>query len=126
MIISWTCSEIIVRSPENPDLAHILSSTAVDGSGGTFQVRPHKSFIPGKGRERLLSLRFLSELPAMGESDTMSEISSASEPRNAYDFMRRRKEVGADPTMQTWNASVRLANFASIDNSPLCVCLLVP
>ncbi|KAM5533149.1 hypothetical protein V8D89_013197 [Ganoderma adspersum] len=94
----------------------------VDGSGGTFQIRPHKEFIPLKGRDRLLSLRLLSQLPVgPNEQDTVSELGSVSEPRNAYDFMRRRRETGNDPTMQKWNASIRLANFASIENSPLCL-----
>lgn len=85
-------------------------------------MRPHKDFIPSRGRDRLLSLRFLSELP-MGQSDqdSASEAASASEPRNAYDFMRRRREIGGDPTMQKWNASMRLANFTSVEKSPLCV-----
>ena len=96
--------------------------SAVDGSGGTFQVRPYKDFIPLKGTDRLLSLRFLTELPiSHSDHDSVSEVTSASEPRNAYDFMRRRKEVGGDPAMQTWNASVRLANFTNLENSPLCV-----
>lgn len=102
--------------------AHTLNFLSVDGSGGTFQIRPHKEFIPLKGRDRLLSLRLLSQLPvSQNEQDTVSELGSVSEPRNAYDFMRRRRETGNDPTMQKWNASIRLANFASIENSPLCV-----
>ncbi|KAI0714049.1 DNA mismatch repair protein MutS [Cerioporus squamosus] len=124
--LTKTCLEqagpdVVLTSSKADDNFMDVLRDHMDGSGGTFQVRPHKGFIPGKGRERLLSLRLLSELPAMGEADTASEISSLSEPRNAYDFMRRRGEVGGDPTVQKWNASVRLANFASIDNSPLCV-----
>lgn len=86
-------------------------------------MRPQKDFLPLKGRDRLLSLRLLSELPVMqgSESDNASELGSTSEPRNAYDFMRRRREIGGDPTLQKWNASVRLANFASVESSPLCV-----
>lgn len=75
-----------------------------------------------KGRDRLLSLRLLSQLSVLrNEQDTASDLGSISEPRNAYDFMRRRRETGNDPTTQKWNASIRLANFASIEDSPLCV-----
>ena len=110
-----------VLAPTN--LRRIYSTfCAVDGSKGTFQVRPHKDFIPLKGRDRLLSLRLLSQLPVHeNEQETASEVGSVSEPRNAYDFMRRRREVGGDPMLQKWNASVRLANYASVENSPLCV-----
>ena len=94
----------------------------VDASGGTFQVRPHKDFSAARGRDRILSLRLLAELPADVLQDApSSELDSASEPRNAYEFMRRRPEVGGDPAMQRWNASIRLANHASLEATPLCV-----
>jgi DNA mismatch repair protein MSH5 len=110
----------------HPFNAHILTSRPVDASGGVFQIRPHKEFVPSKGRERLLSLRLLSELPQDdGDLPASSEIgssSSNSDTRNAYDFMRRRHAVtGGDPTMKRWNASIRLSNFTSVDSSPLCV-----
>jgi DNA mismatch repair protein MSH5 len=92
----------------------------VEASSGTFQIRPHKDFLPAKGRDRILSLRLLSDLPI--DEDTYSpEVGSNPEPRNAYDFMRSRRSAGEDPTMKKWNASIRLANFASADSSPLCV-----
>ena len=91
-------------------------------TGGMFQIRPHKDFVPAKGRERLLSLRLLSELPLKdADTDSSSDLASNSEPRNAYDFMARRREIGADPTLKRWNASIRLSNFASVESSPLCV-----
>lgn len=106
-----------------PDIQpHILTSEPVDGSGGTFQIRPHKDFLPLRGRDRLLSLRLLSELPVdQDQPDSTTGSDSVTEPRNAYDFMRRRRETGNDPLIQKWNASVRLANFASVETSPLCV-----
>lgn len=55
------------------------------------------------------------------DRDSNSSVSSDSEARNAYDFMRRRRDVTGDPTSQKWNAAIRLANYASIDGSPLCV-----
>lgn len=96
-------------------------SLAVDGTG-TFQVRPHKDFNPMKGRDRLLSLQLLSQLPTDElDSNSASDQQSTSEPRNAYDFMRRRRDVTGNPISQRWNASVRLANFATVEGSPLCV-----
>ncbi|OBZ71456.1 Prohibitin-2 [Grifola frondosa] len=98
---------------------HIVTSRVlVDGAGGTFQVRPHKDFVPLKGRDRILSLRLLSELPELANP---SDQDSNTEPRSAYDFMRRRRDATGDPTSQRWNASIRLANFASVEGSPLCL-----
>lgn len=99
-----------------------LNLAIVDASAGVFQIRPHKDFIAAKGRERILSLQLLSVLPM--DDHNSSHVSGASldsESRNAYDFMQRRKDVTGDPHTQRWNASIRLANYASIDGSPLCV-----
>lgn len=94
----------------------------MDTSAGIFQVRPFKDFLPSKGRDRVLSLRLLTVLGTENADKTgSSEMSSEHEPRNAYDFMRTRKNTSGDPTMQRWNASIRLANHASVDNTPLCV-----
>ena len=103
---------------------YIDSWLPVEASGGIFQIRPHRDFVPAKGRDRLLSLRLLSELPFGDMINSSSDLSSNSETRNAYDFMRRRQEVGADPSLKRWNASIRLSNFASVESSPLCVSLL--
>lgn len=93
-----------------------------DSSGGLFQLRPHKDFLPVKGRERVLSLRLLAELPSHHlEGERSSSPDHNSEPTSAYDFMRKRKDVTGDPTMQRWNASIRLANYAAVDSAPLCV-----
>jgi len=35
--------------------------------------------------------------------------------------MRRRRDEIGDPAVKRWNASIRLSNFANIDNSSLCV-----
>ncbi|KAI0770485.1 DNA mismatch repair protein MutS [Fomes fomentarius] len=121
-LLEQACPDVILSSFKADDNFMDVLSDYVDGSGGTFQVRPHKDFIPSRGRDRLLSLRFLSELPiGQSDQDSVSEAASVSEPRNAYDFMRRRREIGGDPTMQKWNASVRLANFTSVEKSPLCL-----
>ncbi|KAL1950078.1 hypothetical protein VTO73DRAFT_5200 [Trametes versicolor] len=121
--LEQTCPDVVLTSSKADDNFMDVCRDHMDGSGGTFQVRPQKDFLPLKGRDRLLSLRLLSELPIMqgSESDNLPELGSASEPRNAYDFMRRRREIGGDPTLHKWNASVRLANFASVESSPLCL-----
>jgi DNA mismatch repair protein MSH5 len=94
-----------------------------EASGSIFQVRPHKEFVPSKGRDRLLSLRLLSELACDVDPnhDGSEDGSSATGIRNAYDFMQKRREVTGDPTMKRWNAAIRLANFASLESAPLCV-----
>lgn len=92
----------------------------MEESEGIFQLRPHKDFVPARGRERLLSLRILSVLPL--DDDNHSSVHSFSDtPHNASEFMRRRQEANGDPAMKRWNAMVRLGNFATLDNAPLCV-----
>jgi DNA mismatch repair protein MSH5 len=118
---------VIMASNRQLQVQHMYSYTnlfAVEGAGGIFQIRPHKDFTPAKGRERVLSLPLLLDLPSresFGSRDS-SDASQIKEPRNAYDFMRIRRDVGSDPTLKRWNASIRLSNFASADSSPLCVC----
>ncbi len=101
---------------------HAPDFESVDTCGGLFQIRPHKDFIPTKGHNRVLSLHLLTDLP-LGEMDdqTANGRSSDSEPRNAYDFMRRQQEGNGDPNTQRWNASLRLANYAAVESAPLCV-----
>ncbi|KAI0632052.1 DNA mismatch repair protein MutS [Trametes polyzona] len=116
--LEQTSPDVVLTSSKADDNFMDVCRDHMDGSGGTFQVRPHKDFLPLKGRDRLLSLRLLSELP-IDTTDQLEE--SESEPRNAYDFMQRRREIGGDPLLQKWNASVRLANFAAVESSPLCL-----
>ncbi|KAJ7935731.1 DNA mismatch repair protein MutS [Mycena leptocephala] len=123
MLLEQASPDVLLTSSRSED---DFMDVALDASGGVFQIRPHKEFVPSKGRERLLSLRLLSELPQDdGDLPASSEIgssSSNSDTRNAYDFMRRRHAVtGGDPTMKRWNASIRLSNFTSVDSSPLCI-----
>jgi DNA mismatch repair protein MSH5 len=93
----------------------------VEESGGVFQIRPRKDFITAKGRDRILSLSLLSNLPSE-ENEPHSGIDTVSESKNAYEFMRRRRDEVGDPTTKRWNAAIRLSNFASAESSPLCVC----
>lgn len=94
-----------------------------EASGGVFQIRPHKEFVPSKGRNRLLSLNLLTRLDCdlTSNHEDTSDISSAIGIRNAYDFMTKRRESTGDPAMERWNAVIRLANFASLESAPLCV-----
>lgn len=103
--------------------ASYMSNLLVDSASGTFQIRPFKEFMTSKGRDRLLSLSRLTDfstedtdLPPSSDND-----SNSSRPANAYDFMRSRRGANGDPTTKRWNASIRLANFASVEESPLCV-----
>ena len=103
--------------------ASYLSNLLVDSASGAFQIRPFKEFMTSKGRDRLLSL---SRLTDFSTEDTdlppsSDNGSNSSRPTNAYDFMRSRRETNCDPTTKRWNASIRLANFASVEESPLCV-----
>ncbi|KZT18625.1 hypothetical protein NEOLEDRAFT_1159406 [Neolentinus lepideus HHB14362 ss-1] len=113
---------IILTSSKTDDNFMDVLRSAMDVSGGVFQIRPHKDFIAGKGRDRLLSLGFLSELPLNEDHRSMRDSeSSSSEVRNAYDFMKRRKDITGDPLMKKWSASIRVCNFASLDTAPLCL-----
>lgn len=99
----------------------ISPAFAVVASGGFFQIRPQKDFRPERGRNSLLSLGLLSDLPV--EILDTPEPNGSVEPRNAYEFMQRRRITG-DPTLRRWNASIRMSNFATLDMSPFAVSLL--
>ena len=106
----------------------IYFEITVDGADGTFQIRPFKEFVAAKGRDRLLSLDHFSSIATVPDNDdhsgTSDDTSDVSRRTNAYEFMRSRREAtGGDPTIKRWNASIRLANFASVETSPLCVCV---
>jgi DNA mismatch repair protein MSH5 len=93
--------------------------SAVDASGGFFQIRPQKDFRPERGRNNILSLELLSDLPQ--EILDPSNRETSTEPKNAYEFMRRRRNTEGNPTLRRWNASVRMSNFVSLDMSPFAV-----
>lgn len=92
---------------------------AVAASGGFFQIRPQKDFRPERGRNNLLSLGLLSDLPE--EILDAPDPDASMEPRNAYEFMQRKRITGDDPTLRRWNASIRMSNFATLDMSPFAV-----
>jgi DNA mismatch repair protein MSH5 len=93
--------------------------SAVAASGGFFQIRPQKDFRPERGRNNVLSLGLLSDLPEEILDPTGRDAST--EPRSAYEFMQRRRNTEGDPTLRRWNASVRMSNFVTLDMSPFAV-----
>ncbi|GLB38388.1 putative ATPase domain of DNA mismatch repair MUTS family protein [Lyophyllum shimeji] len=121
MLLEQSNPDIVLTSSKADDDFMDTMRDHMDVTNGVFQIRPDKDFIPSKGRDRLLSLRLLLELPE-GDLD-IDCISSGVGPKpgNAYDFMRSRRDASGDPTTQRWNALVRLSNFASVDSSPLCM-----
>jgi DNA mismatch repair protein MSH5 len=97
----------------------ILLADAADAS---LQLRPHKDFKPIRGRNSLLSLGLLNELPESDSTHPTPPTGPHTEPRNAYEFMRRREEKrGGDPNLRRWNASIRVANFTALEGAPLAV-----
>ncbi|EIN12874.1 hypothetical protein PUNSTDRAFT_111245 [Punctularia strigosozonata HHB-11173 SS5] len=122
MLFEQANPDIVLTGSRADDEFIDLLRDLVDASSGRFTIRPWKDFAAPKGRERLLCLPMLlnlSEDPQGG--DVVSTVSGSSEPRNAYDFMQRRREVHGDPVMQRWNAGIRLANFTDPSDSPLCM-----
>ena len=88
-------------------------------SGGFFQIRPQKDFRPERGRNSVLSLGLLSDLPE--ETIDPPDPDAPAESRDAYEFMQRRRSAKGNPTLKRWNASVRISNFAALDVSPFAV-----
>jgi DNA mismatch repair protein MSH5 len=96
---------------------------AADSQDRLFIIRPQKDFSSEKGYSKLISLRLLSELPISGPNGNSRQSQSVSESptSNVYDFMKRQRNETSDPFLARWNASIRIDNFASLNNSPLCV-----
>ncbi|KAF9221022.1 hypothetical protein BS17DRAFT_713109 [Gyrodon lividus] len=123
MLLEHSSPDVILTSSKADDAFISVLQNHAEASGSIFQVRPHREFIPSKGRDRLLSLRLLSELgrDVDPNHDDSPDDSSATGIRSAYDFMQKRREATEDPTMKRWNAVIRLANFASLESAPLCI-----
>ncbi|KAG6890840.1 hypothetical protein C0995_003273 [Termitomyces sp. Mi166 len=77
---------------------------SMDVTSGIFQIRPHKEFSPSRGRDRLLSLRLLADLPHEELPSDSVPPKDGSISGSAYDFMRKRRDVSGDPTLKRWNA----------------------
>ncbi|KAG2033757.1 muts domain V-domain-containing protein [Suillus americanus] len=125
MLLEQCNADVVLTSSKADDPFISVLQKFAEASGGAFQIRPHKEFSPHRGRDRLLSLRFLSELTTEDTGQCLSSDSnSGAEPRNAYEFMQKCKQAAGDPTMKRWNAAIRLANYASVESSPLCISCL--
>jgi DNA mismatch repair protein MSH5 len=76
-----------------------MPSLLAEESGGFFQIRPQKDFGVRRGRDRLLSLPLLSEFPIDGSDRTDEDGRTTTSVSDAYDFMRRRTDLGGDPSV---------------------------
>ncbi|KAG9315778.1 DNA mismatch repair protein mutS [Chiua virens] len=125
MILEQSDPHFILTSSRAEDSFISILQNHAEVSGAIFQIRPHKEFVPAKGRNKLLSLNLLARLSCDPNSnynhEDVSDGSSAVGIRNAYDFMTRRREAIGDPAMEQWNAAIRLANFASLELAPICI-----
>ncbi|KAI0297721.1 hypothetical protein BC826DRAFT_1000939 [Russula brevipes] len=115
-LLDQVSPDVLLVSSKADDRFIDLCSDFMTTSGGFFQIRPQKDFRPERGRNNVLSLGLLSELPE-GVFDP-PEIDTPAEPKNAYEFMQRRRKSEGDPTLRRWNASIRMSNFATLDVSP--------
>ncbi|KAG6837182.1 hypothetical protein H0H93_013409 [Arthromyces matolae] len=96
-------SIVLTSSKSDEDFMDTLRDH-VDTAGGAFQVRPHKEFSPAKGRDRLLSLTLLADLPHDALPMDSVSYNAGSVSGNAYDFMRKRQDINGDPTLKRWIA----------------------
>ncbi|KDR82897.1 hypothetical protein GALMADRAFT_220895 [Galerina marginata CBS 339.88] len=123
MLLEQVNPDVVLTSSKADDNFIDTLNDYMETADGTFQIRPFKEFVSSKGRDRLLVLSRFSNLPPDDDDlPPSSEVnSSSSRPNNAYDFMQSRRAISGDPTLIRWNASIRLANFASAETSPLCM-----
>ncbi|KAI6129695.1 muts domain V-domain-containing protein [Pisolithus croceorrhizus] len=122
MLVEQSNPRVVITSSKSDDACISVLQDYAEAAGSIFQIRPHKEFAPAKGRERLLSLRLLTDLEGgvYDPSEALSEISESG-LRGAYNFMHERKQASGNPNMKRWSATIRLANFASLDSAPLCL-----
>ncbi|KAH8998418.1 muts domain V-domain-containing protein [Lactarius akahatsu] len=115
-LLDQVSPDVFLASSKADDKFIDLCSDSMAASGGFFQIRPQKDFRPERGRNSVLSLGLLSDLPE--ETIDPPDPDASAEPRNAYEFMQRRRSAKGNPTLKRWNASVRMSNFAALDVSP--------
>ncbi|KAI9443370.1 muts domain V-domain-containing protein [Lactarius indigo] len=115
-LLDQVSPDVCLVSSKADDKFIDLCSDSMATSGGFFQIRPQKDFRPERGRNSVLSLGLLCDLPE--ETIDPPDPYPSAEPRNAYDFMQRRRSAKGNPTLKRWNASVRMSNFAALDLSP--------
>ncbi|KAL4267599.1 DNA mismatch repair MutS family protein [Pleurotus pulmonarius] len=126
MVLEQASADVILTSSRSDDGFIDCLQEHSTGHSSTFQIRPHKDFTPQKGRDRLLSLELLAQVPNVNNEPGSSDASDSTmtpglHSRNAYDFMKRRGAPVGDPTRRRWGASIRMSNFVSADSSPLCM-----
>ncbi|KAJ3895476.1 muts domain V-domain-containing protein [Lentinula edodes] len=122
MVLEQASPDIVLTSSRSDDEFMDTVRDLVEVSSGIFQIRPNKEFSAAKGKDRLISLQLLSDLPQdEDQSSMLSSDDGSSISRNAYEFMAKRSGAMHDPTTKRWNASIRLFNFASLESSPLCM-----
>lgn len=86
-------------------------------------MRPHREFVPEKGRDKMLSLAIFNQSSAVQDNASYYSASTSdrgSRSSNAYNFMQRRRHEAGDPTTQRQQALIRMANYANSE-IPLCV-----
>ncbi|KAI0304271.1 muts domain V-domain-containing protein, partial [Multifurca ochricompacta] len=115
-ILNQVSPDVFLVSSKADDRFIDLCSDSMAASGGFFRIRPQKDFRPERGRNNVLSLGLLSDLPE--ETLDPPDLDNLAEPKNAYEFMQRRRNTEGNPTLKRWNASVRMCNFATLDMSP--------
>ncbi|KIO27058.1 hypothetical protein M407DRAFT_73753 [Tulasnella calospora MUT 4182] len=115
MILEQLCPDVILSSSRADEALIRECQIYMDETSGRFRVRPHKEFSPEQGREKMLSLRIVSEIKEYEDPSLMEQSVS----RNAYDFMGTRNGSLTDSHMNKWAASIRAFNFATI-TAPLC------
>ncbi|KAH9002749.1 DNA mismatch repair protein MutS [Lactarius hatsudake] len=115
-LLDQVSPDVFLASSKADDKFIDLCGDSMAASGGFFQIRPQKDFRPERGRNSVLSLGLLSDLPE--ETIDPPDPDASAEPKNAYEFMQRRRSAKGNPTLKRWNASVRMSNFAALDVSP--------
>ncbi|KIY45215.1 hypothetical protein FISHEDRAFT_67145 [Fistulina hepatica ATCC 64428] len=124
-LLEQSNASVVLTSSRSDDAFIDKLRDHMEATGGTFQIRLAKDFSPKKGHDRLTSLPLLRDLPQVVDPDDSNPVSEgdsgASGLRNAYDFMHSRRGVNGDPTMQKWNASIRIFNYASVEVAPFCL-----
>ncbi|KAF8349474.1 DNA mismatch repair protein MutS [Amanita rubescens] len=124
MLLEQADASVVLTSSNSDECFIDMLREYADTLGAFFQIRPRKDFLSTKGRDRLLSLGLFAQLPQENVDITSSmdiDADHVEHERNAYDFMRKRRDAIGDPNQNRWNAMIRLSNFTSVDSSPLCM-----
>jgi len=72
-----------------------LTLFAVEGDNNLFRIRPAKEFGTRRGQGPLQALPLI---PKLNTTHTEDDFESISEPQSAYDFIRKKRKSGIDPT----------------------------